>query len=172
MRGVVVTSLLLGSAAGVHAAPTERGMQQQYSVTYPRASIYEGLPTELLGWVDALIDTRLAPSSMRTVRSALVHWKATCARYGWDLVIASEDPQRGGKMVAFLHYMAEDTTITADSISNYVWGIRAWMKAQRQSDPLMGVENWHDVMLSIRVLKSCVLETWLIPATHQKLGFQ
>ena len=67
-------------------------------------------------------------------------------------MIASEDPQRGGKMVAFLHYMAEDTSITANSISNYVWGIRAWMKAQRQSDPLMGVENWHDIMLSIRVL--------------------
>ena len=152
MRGFMVTALLLGGAVGqAHAAP-ERGMQQQFSISYRRADLYTGLPPSISDWVDSVMDTRFAASSMRTVHSALVHWEATCARYGWETVIMSEDPERGGKMCAFVHHLTTDLTLVANSISNLVWGLRTWMKLQRQSDPLMGVENWHDFMLGARVL--------------------
>ena len=49
------------------AAPRDGYSSQVASVQYPRASLYDGLPVDLLEAADELMSNRLAPSSMATV---------------------------------------------------------------------------------------------------------
>ena len=123
------------------------------TVPYTRASIYVGLPTQgHARRIDELLDNRLAPSSMRTVQSALAKWDVVCSRHHWPRIIASDDPARGGKLATFVLYMVDDTELSADSIVNYVWGLRAWTKLQRQLDPVYGLVEWDDVMQTVAVV--------------------
>lgn len=48
--------------------------------------------------------------------------------------------------------MVDDTDLVFKSIEGYVWGVRTWMKHQRQLDPIMGVVGWEDFMSSVKVL--------------------
>ena len=48
--------------------------------------------------------------------------------------------------------MVNETNLAASSISNYVWGLRAWTKYQRQLDPVLGVAEWDDLMQSMHVV--------------------
>ena len=89
--------------------------------------------------------------STRTVDSALAKWDAVVQRYGWDRVIHSDDPCRGGKLTAFVVHMVEDTSLHWESIRSYVWGLRSWMKLQRQVDPIFGVYGWQDFMSAVQV---------------------
>ena len=98
-----------------------------------------------------MLDSRLAASSMRTVTSAFAKWCPLCDTYGWERVIATDDPERGGKLVTFVLSLLDDTDLVADSISGYVWGLRWFMKLQFQADPVFGVMNWHDFMTGVRV---------------------
>ena len=136
----------------VDAAPRESVQAQLLSVTYPRASLFEGLPAWLVDQADAVLDNRLSASSMRTVRSALVYWQQVCEREGWSEILMTDDPERGGRLVAFVLHMVADTDLVADTITGYVWGLRNWMKLQHQADPVMGVMGWHDFMMGVRVL--------------------
>lgn len=139
---------------GGSAAPSSRDAYsaQVASVVYPRAMLFDGLPAELRGHAEAIMDSRLAASSMRSVQSAYGIWRGVASRYGWPEVIATDDPTRGGKLVAFVMHMLEDTELVAESIGTYVWGLRWWMKLQHQADPALGVMGWHDFMTSVRVL--------------------
>ena len=95
---------------------------------------------------------RLAPSSMGTVETAWRKWLPLAARYEWDDVIYSDDPERGGKMATFVLHLMEDKALAADSISSYVWGLRWKMKLFHQADPILGVMHWHDLMMGMRVI--------------------
>ena len=126
------------------------------AVAFPRASIYDGLPASMLPHVQNYMDTRLKPSSARTVQAALGHWRPVALRHGWDDIILSDDPGRGGKLATFVMEMARDTSLAYGSISNYVWGLRSWVKAQGQVDPIFGVYDWQDFMMSVSV------KTWTV----------
>ena len=126
------------------------------AVSFPRASVFDGLPVELQADVRSYMDTRLSDSSRRTVNAALGHWRPVCQRFGWPELVLSDDPSRGGKMASFVLLMAEDTSLSYGSISNYVWGLRTHMKSQGQVDPVFGVYDWADFMMSVHV------KTWTV----------
>ena len=70
---------------------------------------------------------------------------------GWDEIIATDDPERGGKLATFVLRMLGDTALVADSIGTYVWALRWKMKLAHQADPVLGVMHWQDFMRSVRV---------------------
>jgi hypothetical protein len=141
---------------------SSRSIPVTFTVPYTRASIFTGLPTpEVAASLDTVLDQRLSASSMRSAMAALNHWDAVRLRHGWDRIIISDDLERGGKLATFVLYMAYETNLVASSISNYVWGLRSWLKLQRQIDPVYGIVEWEDFMDSITVL------TW-VPSEPRK----
>ena len=142
---------------------TGRALPLAFTVPYTRASIFTGLPTaEIASQLDGVIDQRLSASSMRSASSALVHWDVVRRRHGWPRIIESDDLARGGKLATFVLYMAHETELVAASISNYVWGLRSWLKLQRQIDPIYGVVEWDDFMQAVTVL------TW-VPSEPRRM---
>ena len=133
-------------------------MVQELTITYSRASIYTGLPSARATEVDELLDNRLSTSAMRSISAALRHWDAARAPHGWARVIASDDPERGGKLAEYVCRLVRDTTLVASSISNYVWALRSWCKLQRQLDPIFGVIEWADFMESVQVVAHVAAE--------------
>ena len=115
------------------------------SLSYSRASIYEGLPASLVDSMHGVMDNRLSSSSWRTVSAAVSIWFVVCALYGWDRILRTDDPRRGGKLAAFVLHMTTRTMLVFGTIEQYVWGVRVWMQSQMVVDPLMGVLFWkHD----------------------------
>ena len=49
-----------------------------------------------------VMDNRLSSSSWRTVSDGVAIWGAVCAAYGWERVLRTDDPLRGGKLAAFV----------------------------------------------------------------------
>jgi hypothetical protein len=134
------------------AAPRDGYSAQVSTVQYPRASLYEGLPVDFFEAVDELMHNRLAPGSMLKVDIAFTrYWKPVAAANGWDEIIATDDPERGGKMATFVLSMLDNTALVADSIGTYVWALRWKMKLSHQADPVLGVMHWQDFMRSVRV---------------------
>ena len=134
------------------AAPRDGYSAQVSTVQYPRASLYEGLPVDFFDTVDELMHNRLTPSSMLKVDIAFErYWKPVAAANGWDEIIATDDPERGGKLATFVLHMLENTALVADSIGTYVWALRWKMKLAHQADPVLGVMHWQDFMRSVRV---------------------
>jgi hypothetical protein len=122
------------------AAPRDGYSSQVATVQYPRASLYEGLPVDFFESVDELMQNRLAPSSMAKVDIAFErYWKPVAEENGWDEIIATDDPERGGKLATFVLRMLGDTALVADSIGTYVWALRWKMKLAHQADPALGV---------------------------------
>ena len=140
------------SSNNLRDGPSAGAIAIRTSISYPRGDLYNGLPEELVERLDEVMDNRLRPSSMRTVHSALEWWKLVSAKYGWPLVIPSDHPQRGARMASFVMHMMDDTELVWASISNYEWGLRAWMQLQHQTDPIMGVVGWTEFMQSVKVL--------------------
>ena len=148
VRFAVLSTLLLG----VTAAPRDSYSAQSASVSYPRATLFDGVPEQWRERLGALLDNRLAASSMRTVQSAVRLWEPVCDRHGWHYVIPTDCPQRGGMLVTYVLHLMEDTSLVGSSISSYVWGLRTWHKLQFQADPVLGVMDWRDFMTAVRVL--------------------
>jgi hypothetical protein len=146
-------ALMLATMLGVAGAAPRDGYSAQVStVQYPRASLYEGLPVDFFDAVDELMHNRLTPSSMLKVDIAFErYWKPVAAANGWDEIIATDDPERGGKLATFVLHMLENTALVADSIGTYVWALRWKMKLSHQADPVLGVMHWQDFMRSVRV---------------------
>ena len=91
--------------------------------------------------------------SAGSVNSAMVHWRRACDRYGWEEVLKTDSPERGGRLAAFVwDLMSEDNNLTYDSIATYVWGMCTWQKLQHEADPRMGVMHWADFMSSVKVV--------------------
>ena len=135
------------------AMPATHGLTaQQASISYGRSSIYMGLPATLHSFVERVMDNRLSSSSWRTMRSGVKIWREVAASYGWSAIIPTDDPSRGGKLIAFVHAMTENTALVWSSIQNYVWGMRNWQIIQHQADPIFGVMHWDAFMASIKVL--------------------
>ena len=136
--------------------PKRTATEMVVAVAVPRCFIHDGLPPDMEDFVDELLGERLKASSRRTVSAALSHWDNARRPYGWDRVIRTDDPQRGGKLAAFVVHMARNTELGYESISSYLWGIRTWFKEQRQADPVMGILGWQDFMMAVHV------RTWTI----------
>ena len=143
---------MLSIVGGVQAAPRDSYSSQVSSVSYPRATLYSGLTQSDADRVGTIVNNRLASSSMRTVNAAAAIWAVVAESYGWPGVIQTDDLERGGKLAAFVLHMVDRQDLVGDSIASYVWGLRWYMKLNRQADPAMGVMNWHDFMTSIKVL--------------------
>ena len=124
-----------------------------FSVSYPRASIFTGLPSESVrNSVDSILSDRLSESSHSSIRAALGHWSVVASRHVWPRLILADDPMRGGKLATFVSYLVYETQLKATSISNYVWALRQWVKIQRQPDPILGVLDWDDFIQSVDVV--------------------
>ena len=141
-------------------APSGRGgIPVAFSVTYPRASIYQGLPDEgVKASVSAIVADRLSGSSHSSMSAARGHWLIVAARHVWPRIIIADDPLRGGKLATFVSYLVYETEIKATSISNYVWALRSWFKLNYQPDPIYGVLEWEDFMQSVQVVAWCARE--------------
>ena len=149
VRRLLVLTAMMGLAG---AAPRDGYSSQVASVQYPRASLYDGLPVDLLEAADELMSNRLAPSSMATVNIAFErYWTPLADEHGWPVILETDDPERGGKLAAFVLRLLDDTNLVADSIQSYVWGLRWKMKLEHQADPALGVMHWQEFMRSVRV---------------------
>ena len=128
-------------------------MPVAFSVSYPRASIFAGLPSaSVVSAVDSIMSDRLSESSHSSIQAALGHWSAVTERHSWPRLIAADDPLRGSKLATFVSYLVYETSIKATSISNYVWGLRQWFKLQHLPDPIFGVLEWDDFMQAVDVV--------------------
>ena len=64
-------------------------------------------------------------------------------------------------MATFVCHMVDNTDLVLGSIETYVWGVRTWMKAQHEMDPVLGIANWADWLDAVKVL------TW-VPAEPRR----
>ena len=126
------------------------------SISYSRVSMFAGLPDKLHEVVETILDNRLSSSSWRTVQGGLNKWKIVAERHSWPVMIHTDDPIRGAKLVTFLIYLTTDTDLVWGSIDGYLWGVRTWMELQHQADPLMGVMGIEKFLKAIRTL------TWVV----------
>ena len=123
------------------------------SVHLPPVSIFASLPTsEIANQVDEILDARLKTSSLGNIKAALAHWDVVWPRHGWARILVSGDIHRGSKLATFISYLVNETDVHANTITNYVWALRAWMKYQRQYDPILGVVEWDDLMQGVHVV--------------------
>ena len=121
-------------------------------ISYSRVSIFDGLPGSCITRIDEMLDNRLAASSMRTVMAGVHLWYEVADTYGWDHIIFSMDPLRGGKLAAYITYLTDDTSLVWATIRGYIWGLRHWFKLQHQADPVYGVEEFDELMKACKVL--------------------
>ena len=140
------------SKDGPSKGPGVGGDSQLLSIPYSRANILAGLPPRFLERFDQVMDNRLADSSMSKVGTAVKRWKAFCDIEGWNYVLNTDDPERGGKIVAWILTMVDETELVYKSIETYVWGMRTWQVLQHQADPAFGVMNFRQFMASVAVL--------------------
>ena len=127
-------------------------MAQRSTVPAARSSIWDGLPTQLSGELERVLDNRLGGSSLRSMSAALKIWVTVCTLYSFDPIINTDSPLRGGQAAAFVLYMVADTSLVWASIENYVWAWREWMVLQKQADPVMGIMSWDRFMDAVKVL--------------------
>lgn len=128
------------------------GDAQLLSISYEFTTIYEGLPPECESMLDEVMDNRLAVSSRGKMLSGYNRWKIFCDEQGWVPLLVTGDKRRGGRFVAWVLQMKEDTELVYSSISSYVWGVRTWHVLQHQADPIYGVMHWREFMSGIAVL--------------------
>ena len=134
------------------AAPASAVSAQQMSVPYARSMIFDGLPSQWTARLEDIMDMRLTPSSMRTVKSAMKHWRPVAVQHSWPVILMTDDAQRAAKLATFVLTMMEDTSLVYKSISAYVWGLRQYMILHHQADPVYGVANWKEFMASVQIL--------------------
>ena len=138
------------------SAPYEHGNGEVadavLAASYVRSSIYDGLPDVMVTQVEQIMDNRLASSSWRKVSTALKSWRAFAADNGWETIIRTNDPLRGGKLAAWVTSLVALTTLVYASISKYVWGLCTWLQLQHQADPRLGVPEWATFMKATKVL--------------------
>ena len=134
--------------------PTRVGDAQHVSVSYSRASVFHGVPPEFMGRLDDVMDNRLAASSNNKMMVAYRRWEAFCGVQGWNPLIVSDDPERGGKLASWVLSMLDDTDLVFKSISTYVWGVRVWHTLQHEADPIYGVMHWKEFMAAVAVLSA------------------
>ena len=147
LRPHLAVLALLGLMVGhAEAAP------QASTVPHERASLFAGLPYRLEQRVDELMDNRLSTSSWRTINAAVKRWRVVAGKEGWSTIIPTDDPERGGKLVTFVLDMVEDSDLVYSTIEGYVWGLRTWMKHQRQADPVAGVMGFDDWLSAVKVV--------------------
>ena len=84
----------------------------------------------------------------------------------WSTIIYSDDVERGGKLVAFVLEMVDDSELQYSSIELYVWGLRTWQKLQFQADPVYGIMGWDDFMAAVKVL------TWVPHEPHRAASLE
>ena len=102
--------------------------------------------------VSDIMDNRLAESSWRTVQRGLDLWTAVARERGWDRLLRTDDPDRGGKLTTFVCSLMTDTDLVWSSIEGYVWGVRTWMQLQHQADPINGCLHWGAFMDAVKVM--------------------
>ena len=159
LNWLAVFLLLLPSTRGMpDRGQGVAGDAQILSISYSRASVFDGLPADLASRMDAIMDNRLRPSSMDKVHTAMNRWRAFCETRGWNPLLMTDFSERGGRLAAWILSMLDETALVYKSIVTYVWGVRTWQTLQHQADPVYGVLHWKQFMMSIAVLTSVVGE--------------
>jgi hypothetical protein len=141
-------SLFDGPSRGVGVG----GDAQLLSISYDFCTIYDGLPPELFSTVDRIMDNRLAVSSRAKVLTGFNNWRTFVEQRGWEPLVETGDKRRGGRMIAWVCDMIENSDLVYSSISTYVWGMRTWQVLQHQADPCFGVMHWREFMGGVAVL--------------------
>ena len=135
--------------------PAARGLSAQtMSVAYPPTSIWDGLPFDVEGRVEEIMDNHLAPSSREKMMVGYRRWAAYCEARAWPTLLKTGDSSRGGKLAAWVTSMVDETELVYASISTYVWGVRSWMVLQHQADPILGCLR---LLGGGRPLHACIL---------------
>ena len=139
-------SLLTSVCAVQRSAPLSS------TVTYARASLYNGLDADTTEWVMRAMDNRLSVSSWNTIKSGVKRWRRCARDHGFSVVIATDDLERGAKIAYWLKDMVVENVLVWKSISNYLWGMRQWQQLQGQADPAFGVVGLDLLLESVKVL--------------------
>ena len=143
-----------------------KGILQRLSVHYKRTTLTEGMDDDYVDRLNEILDNRLRPSSMRTVEGARRKWQSFADTKGFSPLLKMDDPERGSKLAMFVMYLADNTTLTYNTISGYVWGVCMWLSLQHLPDPRMGVMQWGDFMAAIKVL------TWVPSEPRRQIPFE
>ena len=106
----------------------------------------------MLPQVEQIMDNRLSSSSWQKINTAMSSWRSFASERGWDVVIQTDDPMRGGKLAAWVTSLVALTSLVYASISKYVWGLCTWMTLQHQADPRIAVPEWRVFMAATKVL--------------------
>ena len=150
---------MLMCVCGTVAAPNSRaGSSADPATAGARTDLYTGLPGSLPEWLDGIMDTRLAASSMRTVSRAVDLWDQVRSTFGWEQLIRTDDPERGAKLVTFVRHLAEDIWLPWVTIAAYLWGLCTWCMLQRQTDPRVGVIGLKEFLKAMSRVCACVGE--------------
>ena len=115
---------------------------QRLSISYARTTLIKGMDSEYVDRLHEIMDHRLRPSSMRTVRGGRDKWQDFSARMGWRPDLQMDDPERGSKLAMWVMWLADNTKLTYHTISGYLWGVCVWLSLQQLPDPRNGVLNW------------------------------
>ena len=118
-----------------------KGILQRLSISYTRTTLIEGMHSEYVDRLHEIMDHRLRPSSMRTVRGGREKWQDFSARMGWRPDLQMDDPERGSKLAMWIMWLADNTKLTYHTISGYLWGVCVWLSLQQLPDPRNGVLN-------------------------------
>ena len=134
------------------------GDAQLISISYPYSTIYQGLPPEFERRVDEIMDTRLAPGSKSKMMTGFNRWQAFAEARGWSPLIKTGFEDRGGRLIAWVTSMVDETELVYSSISTYVWGVATWHVLQHQADPRFGLMHWREFMSGVAVLTAVPAE--------------
>jgi hypothetical protein len=144
------TAMLVLALIGCFCVPggdCAPGAHRYQGPSYARSSIYAGLPLDLVDSVDLLMDNRLASSSWRTVKGGLKIWREVATHRGWSHILHTDDPDRGGKLAAFVMHMVQSTDLVWGTIEKYTWGgsghgSRLSTRPTPSSTRSIGVASW------------------------------
>lgn len=96
---------------------------------------------------------KYSASSRSSISAALVHWDAVCDRFGWDRIIRTGDPTRGGKLCTFvLELVAHTPYYPSTTIGNYIWALCAHMQQELHADPRDGLVGWPMFVTAVKVM--------------------
>jgi len=111
--------------------------------------------------VDEVLGQRYSVSSDSSICTAISKWDECRSLWNWPQIILSGSIQRGAMLATFVIFLMElrvargptkGQFYPAATISNYVWGLCAFMIQKRQIDPRINVINWPFFMAGMAVM--------------------
>ena len=152
MTGLVLT--ITGWLTLAAGSMRRSSSSAQVQPPVPLSDLLSGIPTPgHAEEVRLVVAERYSESSKSSISSALVIWDQVVRTWGWERIIRTGDPIRGGKLATFvLALMAHTPFFPSSTISNYVWALCAFMQQELHMDPRFNVVGWSFFMAAVKVL--------------------